>query len=306
MRRSGYDTIVRTEFNFFTAFIVGEAYTVKSEDVQLASFNRCEPGPSGEFKVLIFKLDDGQFAFAVPRSLEEQFLGSPTSGRIFSNYPFRELDQTVKLLPKPMDTYVKFPEEYVFLHAKAVDYLVLSYVNDRLGKYFTADRLDDATQELYEQKERDASYFGISAPNIFLIRIGPLVYFALSFELWRRVRRLPTGKLFSDKYWFAFETRDIVGRTYSFLYALAPLAFGILIYVLFAISQGLGLIVFGRVVTITGLLTLNFPVTPGSGWLTTDYFALAIAYALVPAHFSILLLTVNKLVRVVAANVRRT
>src|SRR6266700_6313539 len=97
--------------------------------------------------------------------------------------------------------------------------------------------------------------------------------FALSFELWRRVRRLPTGKLFSDKYWFAFETRDMVGRTYSFLFALAPLLFGILIYVLFAISQGLGLVIFGRVLTIPGLLTLSFPIAPGPGWRTTNYFA---------------------------------
>jgi len=165
-------------------------------------------------------------------------------------------------------------------------------------------RLDDAVEQVYEQKENDASYFGITAPNTFFVRIGPLIYFILSVELWRRVRRLPTGKLFSDKYWFAFETRDIVGRTYSFLYAFAPLAFGILVYVLFAISQGLGLIVFGKWVTIPGLLTLNFPMLPGVGWATTDYFALAIALALVPAHLFILALTSRKLFAVVSANMR--
>ena len=208
------------EYHFITNLIVGEVYRVKSEDVQLATFFRCESGPNAELQVLIFKLDDGQFAFGLPRSLEEQFFSSPLG---FSNYPLGELGQTLKLLPSPMQEYVRFSEEYVVLHAKAIDYFILSYANAQLGKYFTADRLDDATQQLYEQKERDASYFGISAPNTFLIKIGPLVYFALSFELWRRVRRLPTGKLFSDKYWFAFETRDMVGRTYSFLFALAPL-----------------------------------------------------------------------------------
>ena len=73
---------------------------------------------------------------------------------------------------------------------------------------------------------------------------------------------------------------------------------------LFAISQGLGLIAFGRWVTIPGLLTLNFPMILGAGWATFDYVALAIALALVP-HFLILLLTVRKLFGVVAANIRQ-
>ena len=289
------------EYQFATFLIVGGVYNVKSEDVQLVSFLRCEPGPSGEFKVLIFKLDDDQFAVAVPRSLEEEFLGVKQRGG-FSNFVFHELDQTIKLLPEPLGKYVNFLEQYVFLHVKAVDYFILNYANDQLGKHFPPDRLVDAIQQVYEQKERDASYFGINAPGIFLIRIGPFIYFVLSFELWRRVRRLPSGKLLSDKYWFAFETRDMLGRVYGFLYALAPLLFGLLIYTLFAISQGLALIVFDRVVTIPGLLTFDFPMAPGRGWVTGDGLAVAIGVFLVPAHFLILMLTVRKLVGVVSAN----
>jgi hypothetical protein len=292
------------DFNFATFMVVGGTYTVKSEEMQFALFHGCEPGPSGEFKVLIFDLDDGQSAFAVPRSLEEQFRGPPKPFG-FANFEFQELGQIAKLLPQPMASYVHFTEKYVILHGKAIDYFVLSYAEAQLGKYFPANRLDDAAQQVYEQKENEASYFGITAPNTFLVRIGPLVYFVLSVELWRRVRRLPAGRLVSDKYWFAFETRDFVGRIYSFLYALAPLAFGILIYVLFAVSQGLGLVVLGRMVTLPGLLMLDFPVELGSGWVTTDYFAAAIAYALVPAQFFILLLTVRKLAAVVGANIRQ-
>jgi hypothetical protein len=292
-------------FNIATVVVVTDTYTVKSEDVQFAIFRGCEPGPSGEFKILIFKLDDGQFAFAVPSSLGDQFRRPPSLFG-FSNFKFRELNQIKKLLPQPMAEYVHFMEEYVILHGKAVDYFVLNYAETQLRKYFPASRLDEAVQQVYEQKENDASYFGITAPNTLLVRIGPLIYFILSFELWRRVRRLPTGRLLSEKYWFAFETRDIVGRTYSFLYAFAPIAFGVLIYALFAISQELGLVVFGRAVTIPGLLTLSFPMILGPAWATPDYFALAIALALVPAHFLILLLTVRKLFAVVAANMRQT
>ncbi|MHC2531784.1 hypothetical protein [Bradyrhizobium diazoefficiens] len=291
------------EFQFATFFIIGGVYNVKSEDVQLASFLRCEPGPSGEFKVFVFHLDDDQYAFAVPRSLDREFFGRSIPDG-FKNFLFNELQQTISLLPAPMDNYVHFLDEYVFLHGKAIDYLILSYANTQLGKRIPPDRMNDAVQQLYEQKAQDASYFGISAPGILLVRLGPLVYFVLSFELWRRVRRLPAGKLASDKYWFAFESRDIVGRAYAYLYACAPLLIGMLIYVLFAISQGLGLIVFDRAVTVEGLLALNFPRAPGSGWLTTDHFAIAVA-AFIPIQFLILTLTVTKLVSVVAANIRQ-
>jgi hypothetical protein len=88
------------KFNFATFLIVGQVYTVKSEDVQLAVLNGCEPGPGSEFKVFIFSLDDGQFAFALPRSLEEQFLGFKWPDG-FSNFAL-EVDQTINLLPPPL------------------------------------------------------------------------------------------------------------------------------------------------------------------------------------------------------------
>jgi hypothetical protein len=177
-----------------------------------------------------------------------------------------------------------------------------------MANYPALVRLEDAARELYEQKkERDASYLGITATSTFLIRVGPLVYFVLSFELWRRVRRLPFSRLKSNRYWFAFETQDVVGRFNGYLHAVAPLLFGVLMYCLFAISQGLGLVVFGRWVEITGLLTWSFPVVPasyqGEG---IDYFAIMIAVVLLPLHFLILLLTVQKLSRVVRVNAQRT
>jgi hypothetical protein len=290
-------------FNFVSFLVVGEIHAVKSENAKLANFHGCEPGLGQDLQVLILELEDGQHAFAIPRSVEEEFLGKP-SQRFFSNYPFEKPDRVIDLMPEQIRPYVeKFRDEFVFVHARAIDYLILKFANDELGKRLTHDRLENAVQLLYEQKERDASYFGIGASSTLLIRLGPLVFFALSFELWRRVRRLPDGKLTSDKYWFAFETRDIIGRTYGFLYATAPLIFGVLIYSLFAISQSLGLVVFGREVTLIGILTLNFPFTLGAGWQSYDPFAFAML-TLVPIHFFILLLTVRKLIAVVACNVR--
>jgi hypothetical protein len=291
-------------FHFVTFLIVGEIHAVKSENVKIANFHGCQSGRGRDLEVLILSLDNGQYVFAIPRSVEEAFLGSSIK-RFFSNYPLEKPERVIDLMPEQIKPYVrKFEDQYVYVHAKAVDFFVLKFANEELGKRLTRDRLENAVQLLYEQKERDASYFGISASSTLLIRLGPLVFFVLSIELWRRVRRLPDGKLTSDKYWFAFETREIVGWTYGMLYAIAPLVFGVLIYALFAMSQGLGLVVFGREITVPGFLVFNFPFALGQG-LRSSFDLLAFAMLiLVPVHFLILLLTVRKLISVVVANMR--
>jgi hypothetical protein len=53
---------------------------------------------------------------------------------------------------------------------------------------------------------------------------------------------------------------------------IAPLLFGIAIYVLFAVSQSLSQIVFGYDVSLQGLIKLEFPLAPPQGWLVTDRF----------------------------------
>ncbi|MGY3693605.1 hypothetical protein ACVIGA_003685 [Bradyrhizobium sp. USDA 3240] len=292
-----------TSFNFATVLIVGQTYTVDSGQVRLLIFHRCQPFPSDDFQALVFRLDDGQFAFAIPDSLDATFLGPSRAGN-FRNFPFdAQAANIARLVPDALRAYLDLPESFVILHRKAVDFLILSFANAQLGKRFAPERLDEAVQQLYEQKERDASYFGISASSTQLIRLGPLVYFLLSFELWRRVRRLPKGRLTSDKYWFAFETTDFFGRVYGYLCAFVPILLGAVVYALFSISQGLSLVLWGRVVTVQGLLTLDFPFAYAPGWYSWDQFAFLLLL-FIPIQLAILILTVWKLVAVVRANLR--
>jgi hypothetical protein len=289
-------------FDFVTFLIVGATHRVKSENVKLANFHGCQPGPARDLQALIFQLDDGQFAFAIPRSLEEVFLGSRTT-RWFENYSLEEPKWITALLPDALKPYVELKEDFVFVHGRAIDYLMLSFANSQLGKRFAPDRLDIAIQQLYEQKEKDASYFGINASGTQLIRGGPLIYFFLSFELWRRVRRLPKGKLQSGKYWFAFETSDFIGSAYAYTYALLPFILGALVYCIFVVSQGLGLVVLGRWITLSGLVTLSFPSALEMGWYSLDVMALCLLF-FVPLQFFILFLISRKLAAVVANNLR--
>jgi hypothetical protein len=290
-------------FNFATLQVVGSTYNVESQNTRLISFGNCEPGQRKEFNALVFSLPDKQLAIAIPKSLEEQFPGL-TPPLPFTSFIFQEIDDAKKVLPPEIAKYVRLDEPFVTLHIRAMDYYILKYADARLAKYFRADELEIAAGKLYEEKEKEASYYGVTATSTLLVRFGPLIYFALSFELWRRVRLLPIGKISSDEYWFAFEIHDWLGRIYAYLCAAAPLLFGIAVYVLFAVSQNLSQIIFGYNVSLQGLIHFQFPLAPPEGWIVTDPFAGAIELFLV-IHFVMLFWTARKLVRVVRAQIRR-
>lgn len=289
-------------FHVVTWAVVGSSNAISSDRVKLASFYRCLPTFGGELQVLIFALDDDQYAFAIPISLEEEFLGFKKPPG-FGSFALQNEVRVPELVPDALKPYVRLEDRYVYVHGKAIDYFILNFANMQLGKRLTPDRIEESVQLLYEQKEKETSYFGINASSAQLIRFGPVIYFLLSFELWRRVRRLPNGKLSSSKYWFAFETSDFLGRVYAYLWALAPILFASVIYLLFATSQGLGWTIFGRVVSLSGLLTLSFPVAPPRGWVSSDDLAFGVLL-FVPVQFLISIVTARKLLRVVNANLR--
>lgn len=267
------------QFTFATLQVVSGFYTVKSEDTRLFSFSRCAPGQPKEFNALIFSLPNGQAAFAIPRSLEEEFPGLKV-GPLFRAYIFQDVDGVKKFLPPQIAKYADLDGSFVTLHIRAIDYFILNYARFRIGKFFRADEVESAAEKLYEEKEKDASYLGLTTTSTNLVRLGPLIFFAFSFVLWLRVRLLPIRKLRSDEYWFVFETNDWVGRAYAYLSAVAPFLFGIIVYVLFAVSQNLAQPMFGYMVSLQGLLRLEFPPAPPSGWLVTDAFASVIGLTL--------------------------
>jgi hypothetical protein len=279
------------------------AVSVMSENIQFATFRDCEPGSHLDVNFLLLKIDDGQYAFALPKTWMAPF---ELPSWWFWQFDFNALLPSLSIfkealppLPHQLIQYfdTKSFREYVVLPQRDVDFTILNYAETHLGIHFAANKLEEAA---YEKKESEASYFGITAPITFLVKIGPLIYFVLSIELWRRVRRLPSGRIVSDKYWFAFETRDWVGWTYSTLYSLLPLLLGLLIYGLFAISQNLGFPLFGRWWTLPGLFTSDFPIIFDA---TADYFAMVVAgMALLQLLISIL--TVRKLWQVVSINRR--
>jgi hypothetical protein len=81
-----------------------------SEDIRFATFRGCEPGAGRNAQILIFKVDDGQYAFVMPRAWTSQFqLPTPSWFYNFDLFlftsDFREFKEVIALLPQPMAEY---------------------------------------------------------------------------------------------------------------------------------------------------------------------------------------------------------
>lgn len=289
-------------FGIATFLIIGKVSRVKSEDTYLISFaQRCAPGFPSEFEALIFRLDDGHFAIGLPKSFESTFpgLAPPMS---FTSFEFQNIDALKSQLPEPIQKYANLDEPFVIQNLRAIEYLILSYSSSRTEAFYRIRDFDNAVQKLYEEQERKTPFFGVNADTLSVINLGPFLFFFLSFELWRRVRRLPSGRITAQKYWFAFETSDFIGKSYAYLCAVAPLVMGLTVYASFAVSQGQSLIIFNRVFSLRSLVTLSAPIALPSGWRVNNDFADFLLYFLI-IQIIILALITAKLISVVKRNV---
>lgn len=195
-------------------------------------------------------------------------------------------------VPPPLLVYVDLGDSFTLFPVKEIDKVILRYADKRFGKFFSS--VESAAQELFTEREKDASYFGITASSNFLVAVGPIIFFALSFELWRRVRRLPIEKLDAERYWFGLESYDWVGRIYAYLYAVAPLLVGLMTYILFATTPNIS----DAFRTVSWYYTLPeiFKITPSSTVLFVVTFVLS------PIQFLILIATTKRLIHIINAN----
>jgi hypothetical protein len=264
---------------------------LKSEDGQLISFGEC--GSNSELNVFVFHPDSKRFIFLIPQFLGDQFR------RLDARIPMVEwqlssISNLKKTLPSPLGQYANLNGPFLSLAIRDVDNYILSYAHARLGKFFSASVIETAAQELFAEKEKDASYFGITMSTTLFVRFSPLVLFALSFVLWLRVRRIPNVELHSNQYWFAFEADHWAGYGYAYLCAFAPLIFAVMTYALFVISQDGELTIFNYAI---GLGMTNLP----KGWGYTEFNVDWIAFVAL-LHFVILVFATKKLVQIIRAN----
>ncbi len=287
-------------FQFATFMYVGRVFNVPSERVTVVTLNRnCVEEPKEEFSVFIFK-EGSNTAVAIPKSLERAFPGL-SAPNPFKHSRFRTIEVLKAFLPTDVQRYADFEQEFDLIHLQAIEKVMLRYASDVLNRRFIPSELDDAIAKLYEDKKEVANFFGVHLDILLLLRLGPVVLFGLTFELWRRVRLLPSVKLNTDQLWFPMDANDVLGKITAYLMSLFPALATLATYATFAYAQELGTRFGGRRISIQGLLEGDFPLWPGAEWVHDDRWA-HFWWLMLPIHCIMLTVTTSKLMRLVNSN----
>jgi hypothetical protein len=235
-------------FNLASFQVVSGYFNVKSENMRMISFGNCMSGVSPrEFNFVIAHLPD-QGAILILPDLMEKFFPEMNQSSGFRSFTLDRPKEIKDLLPSKVRVYANFDGKLIVLHIKALRHYVLQYASQKSGKYSSAADFDLVVDNLYRDGEPSASFLGINTGARQIIRYAPLVFMVLFWDMWRRTRRLDIRKE-TGVFWFGNDSKDFLGRLGAYAYALIPLLIGILVPYLFAESQGLGIIVFNKVIS---------------------------------------------------------
>lgn len=310
MRLTGRCTIAQVElmsghtFKFTTYINITRSFSVPSQSVSVLFFSRsCTVGAARDFSALIFR-DNEHVAVALPTSLLRVF---PTLSRAMSegaiggpsHFPFQQLEVTRALLPAFLYHYARFDDAYDIVHIREVEESMLRHAITVLNRYFAFAELDDAISKLYDNKKETAALFGVTLEVLHLLRLGPILLFGITFELWRRIRQIPPAKLHTEKLWFALDTGDMIGKITAWLMSLFPFLASLGIYTVFAYSQELALVAWSKVLSFSRVFGWNL--LNADDYAQSDNWAFFwwIAFWF---HCLILLLLTIRLLRIVDVN----
>ena len=285
-----------------SSYIAGGLHKMSSESSRLVSFGRCVGGYGPDFHAWMFKDEKGETLVGLPESFQNSFpkLRPPKPAEL---YVIEETEEIKSLLPLIVQDYLEVDEPFVLVHVQALRHVILQYAGERRGVFYSADELETAVSRLFEEVEARTGFIGVNATNTSIIRFGPIVIFIIAWELWRRVRRIePTVRY--DSTWFPFDVQFPLAAAMASAFALAPFVSALLVTYFFIESQELGIIIFDRMVTLSGILTFDFPMAPGPGWISTDYWALAITPFFV-ALIGLLFFTSFRLLAIIRVNARK-
>lgn len=202
--------------HYVTFQIIGKTYQSKISDVTLGVLDRCF---DGEREFIVLK-SGGDVVLALPKTIEDEF-NPLTPPPPFKSFPFREQQKIIDALPPEVAKYVSLPDDMVTIHLRAIEHYILAHATRRHGKFYAPSEFDQAVTSLYDEREAQTILFGMSAKPSLLIELGPLFLFVLSFEIWRRVRRIPIRSE-SGAFWFATDTKDRLGRMTARVYSFLP------------------------------------------------------------------------------------
>ncbi|ESY22382.1 MULTISPECIES: hypothetical protein [unclassified Mesorhizobium] len=243
--------------------------------------NDCQYGTGDRFYALIFPGGKDLVSFGVRGSDLSVF----PSIEPWSSDPKLNMDRADqdRMIPPRIRKYFPNDKGLFVIDSRAVELLSADLLSSMDGKFYSTKDLSASIINIYDQDRQKTSLGGINLSSRDFLRAVPLWLVAVSYYLWRQLRRLAGHSLFG-KVWTPIDTADLPGVIVAYAWALMPFACTAIVYALYPSVFQLSLVVFGRAITPYGILTGDFPVvTSGDddylAWLT--FFALFLHFLLV-------------------------
>jgi hypothetical protein len=280
------------KIDFATFQIVGKTYVIDSQSASFAVFDNCLTTASGIDGIFVFR-SGRDVVVGISEKIEKEFppVAMPRPLRSFEYEPVDDLEQ---LLPEALRQYAGLPRPLILLHIDAIEHYLLAYASMRHGKYHAPAELSLAMENLYSEQEKSAALFGISAKLPLLIEGGPFVLFFLTFELWRRVRRIPVDFHSNSVFWFASDNRDFLGKLSAKSYSLLPVVCAGIVFISYALATSAffpSLIEWHRMRL---MLSSGVPLFDALKWVGISLPGTALLFVL-PVQAALVILTSNRL-----------
>lgn len=187
---------------------------------------------------------------------------------VFDNQLLRDVPAIAQKYIFHSKTYFVFPEEFL-------DSVILTQAQNITGNIYSQDQIQRAINDLFNVGMVDASLLGLRLDHRFLIRIAPVMALILTYVLYRRLRYIRRHIANASEPWLLLGVDNPLDRVLTHVWALSPAACVLAVHGLFADTQQLGWVVFGRVVSIRSIIDLHFPVASVL-FNKYDYFAVLV------------------------------
>jgi hypothetical protein len=255
---------------YWTQAYYSEIAFVDSKDVGLVVFaHGCGPARAKEFTALIFE-NKGDIALGLPFREETSFLNplaEVAQPPLFEEVAIREV------LAQEIQNYIQLEPQYWLIDLKAIDLIVLDLLGQMHNRQYSLGELQSAVRNMYERERVLTDFLGVKLDYLLFLKLVPFGLLVLTFLIWRHLKVLGEKQIETEQYWVALDSHDLLGTLCAYLWAIFVLLVVANVYLVYPFAFDTLLILFGREISVPGLLMLDFPEAWSPGWYGFDYVA---------------------------------
>lgn len=191
---------------------------------------------------------------------------------IFQPDTFELKDTHFTHLPKRLQSYLYKYHEYVIISEDFIASLILKSAQQLTGRIYAVEETETALKDIYKVGVEETKIFGLKMDHLTLIRTAPLIAIVLTYLMYRRLRVIRYQTEDATEPWVLLRIDNRFDEFISWVFIATPALSVASFFILFCDTQGLGLVIFDRFITLRSLVTLSSQ--PLSFVATdTDYYA---------------------------------